>query len=278
MSSSLLEDFCRLADDVVREGGKLTCLSSSFGSLARSIDWVEQLLENEVARILAEPTYTGKNWEPNTLTVASGRGWTLKIGALNRVPDFIYSSPYDILLSVIAGGSLRVSHYLLSEGVDGCSSSENRSIKFLRQEILPEGRILEVDGAVAAVDVLPAETPSLTLKFSTAPKRPLQWAFSRDSLQATQAIAADPVDSELIVLFGALAAMGGGASATQLIKMTEHPTHFVRWAAVKALARVSPQTAINMLDRFLSDEHPHIRNAARGTIDRMGGGRNAATR
>ena len=59
-----------------------------------------------------------------------------------------------------------------------------------------------------------------------------------------------------------LKAMKRTGSDALLDRLSRHPAHFVRWAAIQGLGAVNPEKAVERLKQSLTDEHPHIRRAA----------------
>ena len=52
--------------------------------------------------------------------------------------------------------------------------------------------------------------------------------------------------------------------------ISEHPSHFVRWAAIQAVGRLDRARAVELLRRSLEDAHPHVRSMAAKVLAKVG--------
>lgn len=114
-----------------------------------------------------------------------------------------------------------------------------------------------------------SESPFLTLELSLRPADPYLWFFDRERLRSTYASFSGAQLSGYTLSAKALAAVGEARALPLLMRMTEHPSHAVRWAAIQALGRIDGDAAFERLERAEHDPHPHIRNAAARTLARL---------
>ncbi|WP_187359572.1 HEAT repeat domain-containing protein [Xanthomonas oryzae] len=114
-----------------------------------------------------------------------------------------------------------------------------------------------IDSRHDLFDVM-VEAKVLVVKFVSTAHHPLQWAFHRDTGQALQAIAADPVDSELVSMSRTLGAMMNRAAVPALSHLCDHQQYFVRWAAMQALGYVAPELLVPRLKVAEEDPHPEV--------------------
>jgi hypothetical protein len=112
----------------------------------------------------------------------------------------------------------------------------------------------------------PKSTGALVI-VSSCTKVPIRWRYNVDTLCPDEAISTDPVSSRIEYSVWALSELGNEDSISVLTSLTGHRDHFVRWGAVKALVRLSPDVAGTFLRRATSDTHPHVRSAAMRSID-----------
>lgn len=114
-------------------------------------------------------------------------------------------------------------------------------------------------------------TPLAVLRFVTAPMRPLEWLFSKSTLQAWQANDADLSYTQLRVAAYVLGKIAHQSSIDPLRRLTEHPHHAVRWSAIQNLGRLNRSEALIKIREATRDPHPHVRRAAQKTLDRLEG-------
>ncbi|MDI9071131.1 HEAT repeat domain-containing protein [Xanthomonas oryzae] len=173
------------------------------------------------------------------------------------------------MVVVVAGQqALAADHYTLPQGIDiGRFDSALRLESAVRRVHAP-GDLITIDSRHDLFDVM-VEAKVLVVKFVSTAHHPLQWAFHRDTGQALQAIAADPVDSELVSMSRTLGAMMNRAAVPALSHLCDHQQYFVRWAAMQALGYVAPELLVPRLKVAEEDPHPHIRAAAHKALNRI---------
>ena len=116
------------------------------------------------------------------------------------------------------------------------------------------------------------ERPALLIQFMSATTEPLRWVFHPESLQAVRAVSASLKSSRLQFTCHTLAALGSPSSVAPMRSLMNHPDHYVRWAAVQNICTLSREDGIECLQQAIEDPHPHVRNAARRTLENAGAG------
>lgn len=268
--SRLLAEFCNIADARMSADyhDGFFSLEELFGELIFETDLLADVAKTELAAIAADPNYSSATWEPHNIVIASGLYWQLRVGFYTRSADFIYSLPFHMMVAVSGMKSLIVNQYVLPGGVDKAIFDPHLQLAEPVRHVHVPGAVTVIDSRRDVVDAI-IDGPVLAIKFSSTIHEPLQWAFSRETRQASQAIAADPVDSDLVTMAQALGAMERAAATPALIDLARHPRHFVRWAALQALARVAPECALIQLREAVNDVHPHVRAAASRALTQL---------
>jgi hypothetical protein len=95
---------------------------------------------------------------------------------------------------------------------------------------------------------------------------PLRWIFDSETLAPQRAVASRLSSSRLQFTCHTLATLGSPTSLDALKRLTRHPEHYVRWAAVQSICQISREDGLECVRRALDDEHPHIRRAAEKTL------------
>lgn len=89
------------------------------------------------------------------------------------------------------------------------------------------------------------------------------WTFSRSSLKPLGTSASHFRDTSLTLAAAVVGEMGDDSSVAALhVTAENNAAHFVRWAAIKAIAVIDADQAIEAAMRAITDDHPHVREAA----------------
>jgi hypothetical protein len=112
------------------------------------------------------------------------------------------------------------------------------------------------------------ERPAVLIQLQSATVASLRWVFSPDTLEPVRAAAARLSSSRLQFTCHTLAALGSPTSIPALKKLTAHPEHYVRWAAIQSICAISRDDGLECLRLASEDDHPHVRRAAEKTLAR----------
>ncbi|RBH87110.1 hypothetical protein BRN33_19380 [Xanthomonas oryzae pv. oryzae] len=265
-----LVEFAREADEQMARDyhGGFFRMSEKLRSLVCGTDVLSRVAAAELRKIAGNPVYESPRWEPDYIVMANGPKWQLRVGFYSRSSEFVYTMPQHMVVVVAGQQALAADHYTLPQGIDiGTFDSALRLESAVRRVHAP-GDLITIDSRHDLFDVM-VEAKVLVVKFVSTAHHPLQWAFHRDTGQALQAIAADPVDSELVSMSRTLGAMMNRAAVPALSHLCDHQQYFVRWAAMQALGYVAPELLVPRLKVAEEDPHPHIRAAAHKAFNRI---------
>lgn len=236
-------------------------IAEPLGELVEDPTVVAAHVLDSLVRIKADETYYSTQWGEHSVILATDLHWQLRVGLYTGSSEHIYSFPFHFAGVVVGKRSLEIARYRLPPDYDGEVFVPGAVAMFAGRRTYGPGEVFTFDSRREAFDVHVA-APVVVIKFITTPFVELQWAFDRQTLKATQAISSSPLHSELVTVCLALKAMKRTGSEALLDRLSRHPAHFVRWAAIQGLGAVSPNRALERLRQSLKDEHPHIRSAA----------------
>lgn len=232
-------------------------------------DLVQFWINEQLKGLLASPGTDG-DWAAREVRLHCGKGWSISVALLDAPRRYIHVLPSLALYAPLGGASLTVERYRLPENY--------------RNDVFdPSVRVEALDSiSVGPGDVLHLETerfayyfhvprPVAVLRLETAPVRPLEWLFSRQTLQAWQANDADVSYTQLRVAAYVLGKIAHQSSIAPLRALAKHPHHAVRWAAIQNLGRLNRSEALVKIREAINDPHPHVRRAAQKTLDRLEG-------
>lgn len=265
-STPALASFERLANERMQDS-----FHDGFFSLEESLQRVifETNVLEQVARdtLLAvrdsRPEATGA-WSPGFITLARGHGWTLGVGTYYRQPQHLYALPNHAMLIPLGCQPLVLDYYARAP-VDEEGLPTMRPLAEPERRSFGRGELARVDARREFVDVVDPRRV-FAVRWVSDAFEPTQTAYDRTTRVPQQTIAASAADSELVAMARALGAMGRTSSIPVLESMFRHPHHFVRWAALQALYRVSRDHAMPLLDLAQHDAHAHVRRAARKAL------------
>ena len=225
-------------------------------------DW----LNDQLRALAADPQFVG-TWTATEGVLHRGNGWSLSVAIFDTARRFVHALPFFAIYSPL-DGELAGTRYKLPEA--------------FRNDVFDPGLRLEPAGTVAVArgQLLRLETdryaydfnisrPFPVLRFTSASVRPLEWLFSKGSLQAWQANDAELSSTQLRVAAYVLGKIAHHSSIAPLRDLAKHPHHAVRWAAIQNLGRMSRSEALTKIRDAVNDPHPHVRRAAQKTLDQL---------
>lgn len=239
-----------------------------FTQLSRSSAVVEQINQSLIlSQRSGESEPVGSTAEGFVLMSSSNYSLTLTL--VQRKPKYMYLYPSNALVSAYGKKALGFARYVVRPQVtDFDTFSTNHTLDLVEQKILPPGEVLRRDGRHDVVDYELGNEPLLLLRLISRSLGGVQWCFDRTTKRPWQAIAAEGLSSRLCSMIRVLGTLRSPTSSGPLEEMSRHRNHFVRWDAVKALAKVSPPLALKRVQDMTSDPHPDVRGAATRTLHR----------
>lgn len=247
-------------------------LEQELKELVFESDALAHFTRQEISSIAANPDYESRAWDGESMFFAGNERWSLRAGFCEKSSDHLYTIVSNMMIAVIGSQPLIVNHHELPASINNEIYDPAIKLSPPRRETYLPGEVLKIDCERETVDLLVSVPAALVVKFTMSPSQSLQWAFARDDLSAIQAIAGNSVDSELVSLAQTLGAMSSVSSIATLLELTAHKRHFVRWAALQALAKIDPDRMPSLLRIATVDAHPHIRSAAFRAIEKMRAG------
>jgi len=148
-----------------------------------------------------------------------------------------------------------------------------RKIVSLGTSTLSTGNVLACRAAVDCYQ-LSVDEPVIVFEMRSEPIYKFQWSYDCVSLVPKRIFYVD--SREMRAHLGLLTALNLKSSETvpQVRSFLEHPNHFIRWCALKALIQLEPDKISTYLDDAAHDCHPQIRVAAaqlKGQVEKGGG-------
>ncbi|HUR41515.1 MAG TPA: HEAT repeat domain-containing protein [Verrucomicrobiae bacterium] len=198
-----------------------------------------------------------------------GDGWAISVATLEPARRFIHALPYYAFYSPLAE-ELVVDRYRLPNGFRSDVFDPSVRIAHLDTLNIAKGDVLKLETNQYAYDFRLTKSLPI-LRFASRCVRPLEWLFSRSTLQAWQANDAELRLTQLRVAAHALGKIAHQSSIDPLKRLSAHPHHAVRWAAIQNLGRLSRSAALAKIKEAVNDPHPHVKRAAQKTLEQLSG-------
>lgn len=225
------------------------------------------VLNRELENIARDANET-RNWLGSELVLHRGGGFGLSVSIFDAPRRYIHSLPYHAMYVGLGNSGLRCNAYALPPSFR--SEVFDPTIRLAPGDSRRAApmEILRLPSEGHAYDFI-YEQPTPVLKFMTAAIQPLEWLFTRQSLQAWQANDADLSFTQLRVAADVVGKFAHQSSLQPLKRLAQHKHHAVRWNAIQNLARLSRSEAIECLRAAVNDPHPHVQRAARKTLEKL---------
>jgi hypothetical protein len=241
-------------------------LKGDFADLVASgyfLTWVNENL----SRLVAKPDEAGL-WFLPQFNVKRAKGLSLSIAVVTATPTIVTSSE-AALISPIGRQDLKCDLYRIPPYANEIFDPELQlshagSISISRGEVF-EIRTDQVQDFRAAEGLAPAVAAVLSGPIVSR----FKWSFDRSTLRALASADADSADMQLRAASDLLGHVGDPSSLDLLQSLAEHANHAVRWNAIQNMVRIDPAAARDWLIRATSDPHPHIKAAAKKTLQKL---------
>jgi hypothetical protein len=246
--------------------------ASRFSSFSRDLELLvasgfpARAVRRDLEETLASPTRLGP-WRPNELQIYSGEQVDLSIWNPSKNRQFIHSLPSHAILVPCGRSSVAYTMYRFPAGHDQDVFDNSLFLQIHAQGVCEVGSALILPAGEAVCDLhLTEPTPMLKLLFG--PVQTTEWLFQRDTLQAWLQQDADTATSQLRAAAHILGLLADAESLDALLKLSQHRSHAVRWAAMQNLSHVSKSKALERYREAATDDpHPHIRRGAQKVLD-----------
>ncbi len=230
-------------------------------------DGATQCLNHELRKLVADEHYLG-DWLPNDVVLCRGSGWSLSVALLDGSKRYIHALPFQAMYAPLDEARLTGDRYLLPP--EYRNEVFDPTVRLEPAGTVSAGRheIIALHSDQYAYD-FQVQKPQAVVCLATTVLRPLEWLFSKGTLQAWQANDADLGFTQLRVAANVLGRIAHQSSIGPLRQLATHPHHAVRWAAIQNLGRLNRSEALVKIREAVNDPHPHVRRAAQKTLDAL---------
>lgn len=234
----------------------------------------ERWLNDQLAR-LANSGSDAIAWQAKEAQVHRGEGWVLSLAVLDTPRRFIHVAPYLAFYAPLKG-ELTGDRYRLPVGFKNDVFDPNVRLEPPERLTVTSRNILRLDSTQFAYD-FNITRPVPIVRFTSRYIQPMEWLFSKTTLQAWQANDADLHYTQLRVATQVLGKIAHQSSLEPLLKLSNHSHHAVRWAAIQNLGRINRTVALARVREAATDPHPHVKRAAEKTLQQLNSRQSGST-
>jgi hypothetical protein len=141
---------------------------------------------------------------------------------------------------------------------------------------LTPGRVLDVEAGWDAFRIRAVSRAVPLVLLHSKAVLEFAWQYDAVTLEPRQAICPRSSAYRLFYATKLLGEVPAAGSAEALLRISGHPSHFVRWAALQALFSVDPAAAQRRLLEATDDPHPRVRQAAQLAAAQLAASRRAS--
>lgn len=182
----------------------------------------------------------------------------------------LYLTPSHSMSAKIGGTPLQVDRYFSPTAIELSVLDPTKELELCDSGAMQTNQIVSKDGRTHLLDIFPTQAGyAYTVRLNTVPHERFEWSFSRQSLKPVKVSSLRAADSNLTTIFDLLAAVGSPQSVDPLTPYAKHELHFIRWQAIKTIGSIDPRYGLELTERAATDEHPHVRAAAKATLDSL---------
>ena len=239
----------------------------AFAALARSRTFVPHL-ERELATLARQPVaVAGVDRKPNELWVRP-HGRMMLFRATSKQeghPPTIVGHGCHRLRWIVSG-HLIARRYRHAEARDPNVLDRSARLELVEERELLPGDLIRIEAWRQVVEFTAGE--GVVLGLDSAPSYSTRWAYHRETLQPIAAIVADQTLAKIAFALQMLGEIGTVEDAAGLEVLLTNHSHSVRWAALRTAVQLGHPDARALVERAVSDPHPHVRNAAHAALQR----------
>lgn len=242
---------------------------AAFRDLLQS-DFLTQLTNHELAKFLDSSIYVPLMSFSSQVILLEDEHFQLNVGFINRKTaprtGRLQSLASNVMFS-FAATPMQVAEYVQPEPFPCDIFRRDAVLTQKGTRTVGIGEIVKLRAGYDVLDFLPAAgATSIIVNFSSTKRIDFSWEYSADSLSPVRFVPGDPAWSRIDYAIQIMSAVGDPDDLPQLIALCKHPAHFVRWQAIKAVTRLDFDAGMRALEDAATDQHPHVRDAAKRTL------------
>ncbi|WP_373986698.1 HEAT repeat domain-containing protein [Duganella sp. BuS-21] len=245
-------------------GEKEAALQAEFGLLIHD-DFINALLIERLSEIRDykddKSEFVGKD-----IILARGPTFAVSLRLASESKKTDLASNSDIFFIAALDQPLTYRRFLLDDAVDLNIFTPDIQLAEQPVEVAPPMSVVKFSDPKVLFEIEvshPTKIIRLVINRPRLMRASLLWSFSRQTLRPLGVSANEFKDTAMVHACEVLTEFDDDSSLAPLQELaTSASAHFVRWAAIKSLASIDADKALEIVQHAKFDSHPHIRSAA----------------
>jgi len=236
----------------------------AFARLLRS-DFLSSYLNAELAKLASDETPLGRTvGYGRTLRILTVPEFTLRILFLrSSESDELTTTTQHTFLAAVGSGSIEVQRLRVPRKQQCGIFDASSCLSLAETRTLRRGDFLVLGAGRHAHAFTPDVRNTIALILEHSQSEPLSWQYDRTTLKCLRAAPTDLALSRIKETVGLISALNEPRFIPHLKRLYNHPSHFVRWTAVRTMLQLSQPEGQRLLRKACADPHPQLREAAR---------------
>jgi hypothetical protein len=239
------------------------------GTITRHVNRLLEALLTEAAEL--------RNVSPATLVLIRDSEFVFYVRRIARSDvdrrdenrDYLFTTRSNAAYVLRGGEGVRIRRYALPPDMDLSVFRPGIPLALVDETAYRGGVMHEAVDDGFVYDYVSAHEFAM-VRIDYVPFADQTWHFDRDSLLSVFPSAAHVAQSTLVCIAKALGALQAPEALPHLLAIASHKSHFVRWAAIQAIAKVDREAAFGLLEQAAADPHPHVQSMARKVLAQHG--------
>jgi hypothetical protein len=253
--------------------------AAPFAALLRS-GFVSQLVVDTLANLERDATRVDATAEDADWRLLLTEHFSLGLrtppryaldGTAARQPGRTLSAiPNDVLIGIIGSGSVRANLYRSASPRDPEVFRRDHRIELVGERRLRAGDQLLLRACEDVLDVVEVDGDVAMVELALTNALRIVWNYDAETLAARFASSGSVDATRMEFALELFRIFEDKASLPHLGRIArEYTHHWVRWKAVKTMLQLDLAAGLTALDGAVDDAHPHVRNAARATLQNL---------
>lgn len=257
----------KMSQAIARSGRIFGECESIFRDFLHS-DFALTFLNHELWKIANDTQYVSRHIHAERITLVKDPDFNLYLKmqeASNSISPYLYGVVSDLMIGISNISEGKVIHFECFEHQDQLENpilDRTKKLVCCPERVVAQGDVVSFRAARDIYRIRPSDSPVLLLILTSRPIVSICWEFDSSTLLPRRAMSTSPEASRLEFTARLLSELGDPSSVPALKGLLQHPEHFVRWEAIRAVARIDAAEGLALLRDARNDPHPHIRNAA----------------
>ncbi len=242
-------------------------------ALAGNQSFVADLVNYELTRLRRDPSYVARESTESRIALLIHPNVELGLVHVEPredvAPSGLSTIGDHVMIGSLGPGTLRLEAMKHSTPVTADIFDPTRALDVAAELQVAPGDVRLFHAGIDAVVERSPIGPACMLLFIYRGATRVRWLFDGTSRLPTRVVSSDHQTYRMDFAARILARMGYEPAAPTLEDLFSHPAHFVRWAAARELMLLDPERGMKLIERATEDPHPHVRNAAKRSLEKL---------